>query len=109
MLFRNRIMNTVFSPSKLAMEQLAKDLVEKYPSFGDARMPSKGFEMWWFHTIHAPVATGFLEERLKNQRRKSAVERKKNKTKDEIICFAGLDWASDNEDGNFINYSRLYD
>jgi hypothetical protein len=54
------------------MEQLAKNLVAKYPKLGDARREDKGFEMWFFHGTKqvggGRAATGFLEERLKGMR-----------------------------------------
>ncbi|OXA39168.1 hypothetical protein Fcan01_26192, partial [Folsomia candida] len=64
------LVNAIIRPSKAAMEQVAKHLVGRYPSFGDVRRPEKGYDMWFFHTPFAPAATGFLEERLKSQRKK---------------------------------------
>jgi hypothetical protein len=52
------------------LEQLAKHLVLQYPKLGDPRRADKGWEMWFFHSVFEKAATGFLEERLKSQRRK---------------------------------------
>lgn len=83
------------------MEQLAKDFVSKYPSFGDPRRPGRGWEMWFFNSAHGAGATGFLEDRLKNQRKKLASAKKvpantsyNNDT---------IDWDSENEDFKLLN------
>ncbi len=54
-----------YSPSKQAIEQLAKDLVRQYPALGDPTLTGFGYKMWFFNSIHGRAATGFLEERLK--------------------------------------------
>ncbi|XP_035712958.1 uncharacterized protein LOC118437743 [Folsomia candida] len=80
------------------MEQVAKHLVLKYPSFGDVRRQERGWEMWFFHTPFAPAATGFLEERLKSQRKKI---NKKTPTKNlQVVLFNenSLSWNSDDDD-----------
>lgn len=85
------------------MEQVAKHLVLKYPSFGDVRRQERGWEMWFFHTPFAPAATGFLEERLKSQRKKI---NKKTPTKNlQVVLFNenSLSWNSD-DDGENINF-----
>ncbi|XP_035700458.1 uncharacterized protein LOC118433026 [Folsomia candida] len=87
-------------PSKKAMEQLARHLVQRYPCFGDPRRPENGWEMWFFHTHMAPSATGFLEERLKSQRKKMNAKTAPNIDIDIIFMEPSLCWDSDNEDDN---------
>ncbi|XP_035710550.1 uncharacterized protein LOC118436483 isoform X2 [Folsomia candida] len=87
-------------PSKKAMEQLARHLVQRYPSFGDPRRPENGWEMWFFHTHMAPSATGFLEERLKSQRKKMNAKTTPIVDIDIIFGEPALCWDSDNEDDN---------
>ncbi len=47
------------------MEQLAKHIVSQFPAFGDKRKEDGGWQMWFNYSMHAPAASGFLEERLK--------------------------------------------
>ncbi|XP_035707212.1 uncharacterized protein LOC118435347 isoform X2 [Folsomia candida] len=84
-------------PSKLAMEQLAKNLVNTYPSFGDPMKGGKGWRMWFNHSIHASAASGFLEERLKNQRKRLAKKKVINSFDDESAQYV-VNWDSDNDE-----------
>ncbi|CAL8121612.1 unnamed protein product [Orchesella dallaii] len=86
------------SPSKLALEQLAKHLVLKYPALGDPRRTEKGWQMWFFHTVTGQGATGFLEDRLKNQRRR--LTKKVYVDISECIEIEKLNWISEDEDEN---------
>ena len=88
-----------FSPSKKSLEQLAKHLVLKFPDFGDPRR--HGYEMWFFHSPFATSATGFLEERLKNQRKKLNTKSMKDND-DEMICDCSLNWESEDDQGNNV-------
>ncbi len=96
-----------FSPSKRALEALAKQLVQNYPDLGDSRRPGNGWEMWFFHTTHATAATGFLEERLKSQRRKLQSKSKTNNeaTRD-VMGDSSLNWESDNDEGMLSIYNN---
>ena len=93
------------------MEQLAKNLVAKYPKLGDARREDKGFEMWFFHgTKHGGgggAATGFLEERLKGMRKRYQTK-KKVTVEDSVIKDNDVDWKSEHEEGNKKIKINLY-
>ena len=85
------------------MEQVAKDLVQTYPSFGDPRKPGQGWEMWFFNSAHGAGATGFLEDRLKNQRKKKGTK----KVTSPIEPFEGfLDWNSDCDECKWYLYLK---
>jgi hypothetical protein len=86
-----------FSPSKMALEQLAKHLVLQYPKLGDPRRADKGWEMWFFHSVFEKAATGFLEERLKSQRRKLVPVKPQKTTV--VMREDSLDWDSEEEEG----------
>ncbi|OXA42106.1 Sterile alpha motif domain-containing protein 3 [Folsomia candida] len=87
------------SPSKVALEQLAKDLVLLFPGLGDPRKEGRGYEMWFFHSHHGLGASGFLEDRLKNQRKK-VTSNKKTQLNTESLDATFLDWSSEIEDEN---------
>lgn len=82
------------------MEQLAKNLVQKYPKLGDSRRDGNGWEMWFLHSAHAKAATGFLEERLKSQRRK-LTSRKETRNISTLQDLT-LNWNSEEEDGKYL-------
>ncbi|ODN02959.1 Zinc finger and SCAN domain-containing protein 12 [Orchesella cincta] len=92
------IENLGTSPSKNALEQLAQHLVSKYPVFGDPRRQELGWQMWFFHTVKGHGATGFLEDRLKNQRKKLAKKREKHVPDTREVD--NLNWDSENDDYN---------
>lgn len=96
-----------YSPSKLAMEQLAKNLVNTYPSFGDPMKGGKGWRMWFNHSIHASAASGFLEERLKNQRKRLAKKKVINSFDDESAQYV-VNWDSDNDEGMATRLMNLH-
>lgn len=79
------------------MEQLALDLVNKYPLLGDPRRKNLGAEMWYFNSAHSSGPMGFLEERIKNQRKKLTKKKAiENKVEDDI---SSLSWDSELEEG----------
>ncbi|XP_035713852.1 uncharacterized protein LOC118438145 [Folsomia candida] len=85
------------NPSKQAMEHLAVDLVKSYPSLGDPRKKSLGACMWYQSSAFGGGPAGFLEERLKNQRKK--LELNHVDIVDNVdICT--LSWDSENEEEN---------
>lgn len=90
------------------MEQVAKHLVGRYPSFGDVRRPEKGYDMWFFHTPFAPAATGFLEERLKSQRKK--LNKKAPIQAQKVVLFNedSPSWNSDDDGVTTNSISLLY-
>lgn len=49
---------------------MAKDLVNIYPAFGDNRFEGNGFEIWYQAAENNIQASGYLQDRLQNQRRK---------------------------------------
>lgn len=79
------------------MEQLANDLVAKFPVFGDPRRKNKGAEMWYFNSAYTNGPKGFLEDRLKNQRKKIAKKKPAPSLMDEDVC--SLSWESELEEG----------
>lgn len=81
------------------MEQLAKNLVQAFPGFGDPLKTGKGWEMWFNHSIHGGAASGFLEERLKNQRKQMAKRRQLQNLEDNDCASYLLKWESEDEDG----------
>lgn len=94
-----------YSPSKEALEQLARNLVNLYPALGDPRKTENGYEMWFFNSPHTQGAVGFLEERLKNQRKNLA---KFKPDKRNVVDISVLqDWESENEDGWLIKRFSL--
>jgi hypothetical protein len=80
------------------MEQLAKDLVEMYPALGDPRRKGLGYQMWFMNSFEGTAASGFLEERLKYQRRKLTKKVVSQET-DSQNDLPVLDWDSENENG----------
>ncbi|OXA48191.1 Tigger transposable element-derived protein 6 [Folsomia candida] len=92
------IQNLGRSPSKQAMQQLAVDLVNKYPLLGDPRRKNLGAEMWYFNSAHSQGSTGFLEERIKNQRKK--LTKKKIIEKTVEIDIYPLPWDSEFDEEN---------
>lgn len=82
------------------MEQLARHLVSAFPSLGDGRKTDKGYAIWFFNSNHISGPTGFLEERLKNQRRR-LTKLKRKLVPSTNSNDTALDWNSEFEDGNF--------
>lgn len=79
--------------------ELAVDLVHRFPALGDPTRSSLGSSMWFCAAAHSPSGpTGFLEERLKNQRRKLA-KSKKNPSSREANDMKFLNYDSDNDFG----------
>lgn len=95
------------SPSKVALEQLAKDLVLLFPGLGDPRKEGRGYEMWFFHSHHGLGASGFLEDRLKNQRKK-VTSNKKTQLNTESLDATFLDWSSEIEDGKMVLFNIIF-
>lgn len=87
----------IFSPSKQAMEQLAENLVTTYPALGDPRKKHLGASMWYQNISHGPGPRGFLEERLKNQRKKMEIAQRSMSI--EEIDISPFSWESECEDG----------
>ncbi|XP_035701273.1 uncharacterized protein LOC118433446 isoform X3 [Folsomia candida] len=87
-------------PSKQAMDQMAKDLVGKYPALGDPRRKHLGYQMWFMGSSDGSPASGFLEERLKNQRKKISDKKllSTSATKCNELDLPVLNWISDDED-----------
>lgn len=48
---------------------IAKDLVKLYPALGDPSEDEGGFEIWYYNVSGCPHASGYLQEKLQNQRR----------------------------------------
>ncbi|CAL8140945.1 unnamed protein product [Orchesella dallaii] len=101
------------NPSKNSLEQLARQLVRKYPGLGDPRRSERGWQMWFFHTVKGQGATGFLEDRLKNQRRR--LVKKQTKSDRFMEDAEDINWQSMDEDGKYTfiqkfnpNYFFLY-
>lgn len=94
----------VYSPSKQAMDQMAKDLVGKYPALGDPRRKHLGYQMWFMGSSDGSPASGFLEERLKNQRKKISDKKllSTSATKCNELDLPVLNWISDDEDGEIF-------
>ncbi|CAL8140943.1 unnamed protein product [Orchesella dallaii] len=84
------------NPSKNSLEQLARQLVRKYPGLGDPRRSERGWQMWFFHTVKGQGATGFLEDRLKNQRRR--LVKKQTKSDRFMEDAEDINWQSMDED-----------
>lgn len=83
-----------YSPSKDALEQLAKDLVRQYPALGHPSKKEFGWQMYFFNSSHGGGPHGFLEERLKSQRKKL------HKHKEKVIMESdncSLCWDSEEE------------
>lgn len=51
------------------MTSIAKDLVNLYPGLGNTREVDGGYEIWYFNTTGYTHASGYLHEKLTNQRR----------------------------------------
>ena len=81
------------------MELAAKHLVNVYPSLGDPRRTENGWEMWFFHSEYSKAATGFLEERLKSQRRKLKTKQLKKTGFIGPVENIDMDGTSDQEEG----------
>jgi hypothetical protein len=58
-----------------------------------------GWEMWFFHSDYSKAATGFLEERLKSQRRKLKPKQLKKADFIGLRENIDLDWTSDQDEG----------
>lgn len=88
------------------MEQLAENLVTTYPALGDPRKKHLGATMWYQNISRGQGPRGFLEERLKNQRKKlETVQRSISIDEVDISSFS---WESECDDGTVdikFNYS----
>lgn len=58
--------------------------------------------MWFFYSTLGSTASGFLDDRLKNQRKKIAATKASN-CDSELDNLVALDWESENEAGNLKN------
>ena len=83
------------------MEQLAKHIVSQFPALGDKRKEDGGWQMWFNHSMHAPAASGFLEERLKYKRKR--LSKKKTSLKPtSLISKVDLNWDSEDDSGRTV-------
>ncbi len=73
-------------------------MVRQYPALGDPTLTGFGYKMWFFNSIHGRAATGFLEERLKNQR-KILAKKKAASLAPASKDVPGLKWDSEDEEG----------
>ncbi|OXA49832.1 hypothetical protein Fcan01_15443 [Folsomia candida] len=76
-----------------------RHLVSAFPSLGDGRKTDKGYAIWFFNSNHISGPTGFLEERLKNQRRR-LTKLKRKLVPSTNSNDTALDWNSEFEDDN---------
>lgn len=51
------------------MTAIAKDLVGLFPVLGHPKEEDLGFEIWYYNTTGCSHASGYLYEKLQNQRR----------------------------------------
>lgn len=83
------------------MIAIAMDLVKFFPILGDPREENLGYEIWYYNESGCPHPSGYLQERLQNQRRQYSADKGKSKT---MTRSKLTGWSSDENGWNIFGF-----